>query len=101
MPQIPIPIYIYRERDHQDKHWQPRSKKTKEGYEEQLQAHKNTFTRMKGCLEGLYSIYNGTKDTDLEDSQRLEIQTEMDKAESIITSYNGALKPLKLTLEPC
>ena len=56
---------------------------------------------MKGSLEGLYSIYNGKKDTELEDKQRLDIQTEMDKADSLMTSYNGALKPLKLTLEPC
>ena len=63
--------------------------------------HKKIFMEIKGALEGLYSIHNRTQDQDLDDATKLNIQTHMYRADAAITNYNGALKGMKITVEPC
>ena len=55
---------------------------------------------MKGELEGLYSVHNKTKDDDMGESTRKDIQSLLDRADALVTTFMGAMKPLKITLEP-
>ena len=59
------------------------------------------FLEVKGALEGLYSLHNKTKDADLLETDKLNIQAQMDRADTAITNYIGALKGMKITVEPC
>ncbi|CAE7463664.1 unnamed protein product [Symbiodinium sp. CCMP2592] len=76
------------------------SQKAKDNYQEELDSHKNVFGRIKGELEGLYSIHNNTKDVDMPETTKGEIQGLLDRADAATTTFTGAMKPLKLTLEP-
>ena len=63
--------------------------------------HRKEFLDVKGALEGLYSLYNRTKDADLSEKAIEDIRTKMDLADTAITNFTGALKGMKLTVEPC
>ncbi|CAE7527526.1 unnamed protein product [Symbiodinium sp. CCMP2592] len=76
------------------------SQKAKDNYQEELDSHRNEFSRIKGELEGLYSVHNNTKDADMAEASKSEIQSLLDRADAATTTFTGAMKPLKLTLEP-
>ena len=77
-----------------------RTEKAKANHQEELDKHKNAFTRIKGELEGLYSIHNNTKDADMSESVRNEINGLIERSDSLVTTFSGAMKPLKMILEP-
>ncbi|CAE7564303.1 unnamed protein product [Symbiodinium sp. CCMP2456] len=76
------------------------SQKAKDNYQEELDGHKNQFSRIKGELEGLYSIHNKTKDVDMSEETKDSIQSLLERADAVVTNFTGAMKPLKMTLEP-
>ena len=71
---------------------------TKTGYAEQVEAHKTTFANLKGRMEALYSVHSLTKDVDIKEDVRTNMQQLASSADSAATAYAGALKPIKLAL---
>ncbi|OLP79828.1 hypothetical protein AK812_SmicGene39841 [Symbiodinium microadriaticum] len=76
------------------------SEKTKEGFIDQLTGTKQEFETLKSKMEALYSSCNTVQDKDLTTEQQSAIEQSMQAADSLSTSYTGALKPMKMYLEP-
>ena len=49
----------------------------------------------------MYSLYNQTLDVDLQDTVKEDIQARLDAADTAVTNFTGAMKPLKISAEPC
>ncbi|CAE7785392.1 unnamed protein product, partial [Symbiodinium sp. CCMP2456] len=61
--------------------------KTKEGYQEQLQKQRVKFLEIKGALEGLYSLHHATKDVDLPETVKDDIEQRLQAADNEITNF--------------
>ena len=77
-----------------------RCETTKKGYLEQLEKHKSKLESHKARLEGLYSVHSRTKDKELTEEVKEQIWEMIGTADALITDYSGALKPMKLAIDP-
>ncbi|CAE7270266.1 unnamed protein product [Symbiodinium sp. CCMP2592] len=76
------------------------SEKTKEGFNDQLEAKRAEFDSLKGKMEALYSSCSNVQDKDLSTEQQADIATYLQQAETLSTDLVGSLRPMKMTLEP-
>ncbi|CAE7498406.1 unnamed protein product, partial [Symbiodinium sp. CCMP2592] len=76
------------------------SEKTKEGFNDQLEAKRAEFDSLKSKMEALYSSCSNVQDKDLTTEQQADIATYLQTAETLSTDFVGSLRPMKLTLEP-
>ena len=77
----------------------PRSAKTKDGFNDQLDKIKGEFEVVKNTMEELYSKCHSVADKDLTMVQQTEIEEAMQSCDRLSTAFAGSLKPMKMSLE--